>query len=351
MSNIPVFDGHNDVLLAYHTGERGESSFLERSDKGHLDFPRAREGGFAGGFFAVYSPGPSHKDKPEVVQAVGGHVVPMSPPRGQQEALQDTLAMAAQLFRIERSSAGTFKVVRTVGELEHCLQAGVMAAIFHIEGAEAIDPKLEALEVLYQAGLRSIGPVWSRPNLFGSGVPFSFPLQPDCGDGLTPWGKDLVRLCGELGIMVDLSHITAKGFWDVHKLSTKPLVATHSNAHALSNTARNLTDDQLAAVAETDGMVGLNFAVTFLREDGKREPNTPLETMVRHIDYLVERVGVDRVGFGSDFDGATIPEAMGDVTGLPKLVEALRAHGYDQESLEKIAHKNWVRVLKKTWAR
>ena len=350
MSTIPVFDGHNDVLLAYHTAQRGESSFLERSDQGHLDFPRAKEGGFAGGFFAVYSPGPTHKDKAEIVQAVGGHVVPMSPPRNQQEALQDTLAMAAQLFRIERNAGGQFKVVRSVDELEHCLQTGVMAAIFHIEGAEAIDPKLEALEVLYQAGLRSIGPVWSRPNLFGSGVSFSFPLHPDSGDGLTPWGKDLVRLCDQLGIMVDLSHITAKGFWDVHAVSSRPLVATHSNAYALSNTARNLTDDQLAAIADTDGMVGLNFAVTFLREDGKREPATPLETMVRHIDYLVEKVGIDRVGFGSDFDGATIPEAMGDVTGLPKLVEALSTSGYDRESLEKICHKNWVRVLRKSWA-
>lgn len=349
MNKIPVFDGHNDVLLAYYLGQRGDSNFLERSDKGHLDFLRAKEGGFAGGFFAIYSSSPSHPEKSEPVRKEGGYVAPMSPPRNRQDALQDTIAMASQLYRIERESKGEFKVVRTANELEHCLNTGVMAAIFHIEGAEAIDHNLETLHVLYQAGLRSIGPVWSRPNIFGSGVPFSFPLHPDCGDGLTPWGKDLVRECNSLGIMIDLSHITAKGFWDVHAISTKPLVATHSNAYALSHTARNLTDEQLAAIAETDGMVGLNYAVPFLREDGTNNADTPLETMVRHIDYLVSKVGIDRVGMGSDFDGATIPEALGDVTGLPKLVEALQAHGFDQESLEKICYKNWVRVLRKTW--
>lgn len=349
MKKVPVFDGHNDVLLAYYLGQRGESTFLERSDQGHLDFVRAKEGGFAGGFFAIYSPNPNPKEKPERKSQPGGYAVPMSPPRNQQDALKDTLSMASQLFKIERESGGQFKVVRTADELEHCLNHNVMAAIFHIEGAEAIDPDLDALHVMYQAGLRSLGPVWSRPNLFGSGVPFSFPLHPDCGDGLTAWGKDLVRECNALGIMIDLSHITAKGFWDVHAISNKPLVATHSNVYALSHTARNLTDDQLDAIAQTDGMVGLNYAVSFLREDGEGSADTPLETMVRHIDYLVEKVGIDRVGMGSDFDGATIPAEIGDVTGLPKLIEALRASGYDQESLEKIAHKNWLRVLRKTW--
>ena len=96
-------------------------------------------------------------------------------------------------------------------------------------------------------------------------------------------------------------------------------------------------------------MVGLNFAVGFLREDGVNDADTPLEVMVRHIDYLVERLGIDRVGLGSDFDGATMPREIGDVAGLPKLVAALRAGGYDEEALRKITHENWVRVLRKTW--
>ena len=131
--------------------------------------------------------------------------------------------------------------------------------------------------------------------------------------------------------MLDLSHLNEAGFWDVAKLSDAPLVATHSNVHALTPTPRNLTDKQLDAIKESDGMVGLNYAVAFLREDGKNDADTPTQRMVEHIDYLVERIGIDRVGLGSDFDGATIPKEIGDVAGLPNLVEALRAAGYDDD--------------------
>jgi membrane dipeptidase len=194
-----------------------------------------------------------------------------------------------------------------------------------------------------------LGLVWSRPTIFGEGVPFHFPDSPDTGSGLTDTGKELVKACNQLGIMVDLSHLNEKGFWDVAKTSTAPLVATHSNVHALCKSTRNLTDKQLDAIKESDGMVGLNFAVSFLREDGGNDADMPLEVMVRHIDYLVERLGIDRVGFGSDFDGATVAKEIGSVAGLPKLMDALRKAGYDDESLRKIAHENWLRVLRKTW--
>ena len=110
---------------------------------------------------------------------------------------------------------------------------GNLAAVLHIEGAEAIDPELEALEVFYAAGLRSLGPVWSRPNVFGHGVPFRFPSSPDTGPGLTDAGKELVRACNRLRIMLDLTHLNEAGFWDVAALTDAPLVATHSNVHAL----------------------------------------------------------------------------------------------------------------------
>jgi membrane dipeptidase len=147
----------------------------------------------------------------------------------------------------------------------------VLATILHFEGAEAIDPQLNALEVFYQAGLRSLGLVWSRPTAFGHGVPFAFPHSPDTGPGLTDAGKQLVRACNRLGIMIDLSHLNEQGFWDVAELTNAPLVATHSNAHALCASSRNLTDKQLDAIKESDGMVGLNFAVCFLREDGAND--------------------------------------------------------------------------------
>jgi membrane dipeptidase len=218
-----------------------------------------------------------------------------------------------------------------------------------LRGAEAIDADLNALEVFYQAGLRSLGITWSRTNVFAEGVPFQFPQVPDTGPGLTDAGKALVKACNQMGILVDLSHLNEKGFWDVAKVSDAPLVATHSNAWALSKWSRNLTDKQLDAIRERDGLVGMNFAISFFREDGRDDRSTPLEVMVRHIDYLVERLGIDRVGLGSDFDGATVPNDLSDVSKLPNLVTALRKAGYDDAALRKITHENWLRVLRQTW--
>ena len=349
---MPIFDGHNDVLLALYERDRGESvTFFDRSEKGHLDLPRARAGGFGGGFFAVYVPPEPSEPKPDRTElpTTGQFEMPLPPPLGLTYAQQTALAMMALLFRTEAGSGGQLKVVRTADELAACLRDGVLAAILHFEGAEAIDPELNAIEVFYRAGLRSLGLVWSRPTIFGHGVPFAFPHSPDTGPGLTDAGKQLVRACNRLGIMIDLSHLNEQGFWDVARLSDAPLVATHSNAHALCASSRNLTDKQLDAIKESDGMVGLNFAVGFLREDGKNEVDTPLEVMVRQIDYLAGRVGIDRVGFGSDFDGAKMPRDLGDVAGMPKLIAALRAHGFDDAALRKVAHENWLRVLGKTW--
>src|SRR5215467_14041922 len=350
---LPVFDGHNDVLLHLYIFERGGGrSFFVRSDQGHIDLPRAREGGFAGGFFAVFvPPDPSlpSSAEPPVIQTATGYEIQLASPIDLSYAQRIAMAVTALLFRLEAESQGQVKVVRTTRELVTCLHESVLAAVLHFEGAEAIDPNLDALEVFYQAGLRSLGLVWSRPNAFAQGVPFRFPHSPDTGPGLTDAGKELVRACNRLGIMLDLSHLNEQGFWDVASLSSAPLVATHSNVHAICPSTRNLTDKQLDAIKESDGMVGLNFGVSMLREDGHNDADTPLDTMVRHIDYLVERLGIDRVGLGSDFDGTKIPRVIGDVTGLPKLIAALAERGYDDVALRKIAYENWVRVLRKTW--
>jgi membrane dipeptidase len=349
---IPVFDGHNDTLLDLYLDRSGTGrDFFKRSDVGHIDLPRAVEGGFSGGFFAVFPPSGQNTNvlEKEKEETGGGHEVPLAPPINQVEALQHTMALTASLFRIEKASQGRVKVVRTADELEACLASGTIAVVLHFEGAEAIGTDLSALEVFYRAGLRSIGIVWSRPNAFGTGVPFSFPASPDIGPGLTEAGRELVKTCNELGIMIDLSHLNEKGFWDVAELSNAPLVATHSNAHTLCPTPRNLTDEQLAAIKDSSGMVGLNFAVGFLREDGQRNPEVSLDILVRHIDYLVAGVGIDHVGIGSDFDGAVIPQAIGDASGLQRLIEALRTHGYDEKSLQKLAHLNWLNVLRRTW--
>ena len=353
MDPIPVFDGHNDTLLNLLLRKRGGGrDFFERSTAGHVDLPRALEGGFGGGFFACFAP-PNPKDGWDEESALRltdeGYEVAGSPPLDPDYARGFADAMTKLLFRLEEESEGRVRVVRTADGLEGCLRDGALAAILHFEGAENLGPDPGALEEVYGLGLRSLGLVWSRPNAYASGVPFKFPASADTGPGLTDAGKKLVRECDRLGVLVDLSHLNERGFWDVAGLSEAPLVATHSNAHALCPSSRNLTDRQLDAIRDSDGMVGVNFAVAFLREDGKDDANTPLATVVRHVDHLVGRVGIDRVGFGSDFDGAKVPKEIGDVSGLPRLLEALEKSGYGETELRKLAHENWTRVLRATW--
>ncbi len=343
-----IFDGHNDVLLRLSMtgGVAAAKSFLEGAE-GAIDLPKARAGGFGGGFFALYAPSPSGLSDDYAEMTKPAYDIPLPEPVSQADALLVMHEEIAILLRLE--SQGALKICRTTTELETCFNTGTLAAIMHMEGAEAIDADLHALDVFHAAGLRSLGPVWSRPTIFGHGVPFRFPASPDTGPGLTEAGIRLIRRCNELGVMIDLSHLNEAGFRDVAKHSEAPLVATHSNAHAICPHARNLTDWQLDAIAESDGMVGLNFAAAFLREDGQMRPDVPLETMLRHLDHLIGRMGEDRVGFGSDFDGAMVPEAIGDAAGLPALQKAMAKHGYNDKLMRKLGHENWLRVLRKTW--
>ncbi len=347
----PIFDGHNDVLFRLNkkATKTPERDFIKGDDEGHLDLPRMLKGGFAGGLFAVYVPPTESLEKLDELMQGESYDVPLTRLMESHQALPTALAMVATLIRMERDSTGKFKICRTAVEIRECLANGVVAAVMHMEGAEAIDRNLHGLDVFHQAGLRSLGPVWSRPTIFGHGVPFRYPSTGDTGPGLTDVGKALIKACNQLGIAIDLSHMTEKGFWDVAKISSKPLIASHSNAHAVCPHARNLTDRQLAAIAKSGGLVGLNFATCFLRPDGQIGDSTPIELMLRHLDHLIAKLGVEHVGFGSDFDGAKVPEAIGDVTGLPVLVAALRKHGFDDLTLSRLCHRNWIEVLERSW--
>lgn len=148
--------------------------------------------------------------------------------------------------------------------------------------------------------------------------------------------------------MVDLSHLNDAGLGRGGD-SDALLVASHSNVHRLSAQSRNLTDRQLDAIRERDGLVGVNFGAMFIRADGTKVARTPLEELVRHIDYLVERIGEDRVAFGSDYDGTTVPEDIGEASRLQNLIQAMRDSGYGETLIDKIAHGNWIRILEKTW--
>lgn len=364
---IPIFDGHNDTILDLMGTGR---SFYERSTTCHIDRVRAAEGGLIGGFFAVFVPDidPATERGKEVIASFGNGLdgVPVQGETGPTHAFAQQFALAAtgRLLRIEAGEGAEIAMdeelgfempqqpltfVTSAAELEENIEAGEFSGILHFEGAEMIDSNLLSLETFHAAGLRSLGLVWSRQNIFGSGVPFAYPSSPDTGPGLTDLGKQLVEACNQLGILVDLSHLNEKGFWDVAATSTAPLVATHSNVHAICPSARNLTDKQLDAIRDSDGIVGLNFNCGFLRPDGARDSNTPLEVMADHLDYLVDRIGIDRVALGSDFDGALMPDDVSDCSKLQNLIAVLRTRGYDESALLKIGYQNWLRVLATTW--
>jgi membrane dipeptidase len=302
---IPVFDGHNDVLIRDH-------SFAGTSDEGHLDLARARAGGFAGGFFAIFTPHPdgyAPDGEPE-------------PPVEHDLALGHTFAGIRKLLALER--AGALRVARSPGDLE---LGEEIVAVLHIEGAEAIDPGLELLPALHALGLRSIGPTWSRPNAFAHGVTSE--------GGLTDAGRALVRACEELGILVDLSHLNERSFWDVAAIAERPLVVTHACAAALTPHERNLTDRQLDAVGESGGVVGICFHDEFA---GPRR-----EDVVRHIQYVADRIGAAHVALGSDFDGCELPAGLRGAQDLPLVLDDL---GWDEPELRLVAHENFLRVLR-----
>jgi membrane dipeptidase len=352
---IPIFDGHNDVLLRLYrrSGTDAPRVFLQGEAEGHLDLPMAQQGGFAGGLFAIFVPSangaigpngetPARGISSDALLAPAVELVP---------AQKAVFSMVSLLLRIERESQGRVRICRNVNDIQQGLKEGVLLPVIHIEGAEAIDPNFELLDVLYEEGLRSLGPVWSRSNAFGHGVPFRCPSSPDTGPGLTDLGKELIRACNRLRILIDLSHLNERGFWDVAAISNAPLVATHSNAHALCPHSRNLTDIQLAAIGESSGIVGLNFSTSFLRPDGRRDADTSVELVIDHLDHILKYVGEDGVGFGSDFDGAKIPAGIGNAAGLQNLVEVMRTRGYGEPLIEKLCYKNWLRVLGQTWGR
>ena len=352
LADTPFLDGHNDFLLRLLRAPAArEQTWLKGDGTGHLDLPRMRDAGFAGGFFAIYVSSPHEADEPDYQAMMDSppYDLPLPALMSAEQTQSTALQMAGHLMWMERASQGALKICRTAAELRTCLEAGTIAAVMHMEGAEAIGPDLDALYAFHAMGLRSLGPVWSRPTVFGYGVPFRFPGDPDTGPGLTDAGKDLVRACNALKIMIDLSHLNEKGFNDVASLSDAPLVATHSNAHAVTPSTRNLTDRQLAMIRESGGMVGLNYATVFLREDGRKSTDCGWDPVMRHLDHLLDKLGEDHLGFGSDFDGADIPDVIADVTGVPALINQMREHQYGEDLIAKIARNNWVSLLERTW--
>lgn len=341
---MQVFDGHNDVLSRLWSAGGDPVARFSRLE-GHINAPAAEAGGFAGGLFALYSP--QVRRSFDFSNFKGGEL-PLSAAMEQAPALQSVMAEVGIAQRLQ--AAGLLRLCIDVAGIEEAMAAGRIAAVLHLEGAECIDRELLVLDALHALGLRSLGPVWSRPTIWGDGVPFGFGGDGDTGPGLTPDGKRLVARCAELGIVVDTSHLTMKGFWDIAGMG-HPLLATHSNAWNVCRTTRNLTTTQLSAIGETGGMVGLNYATVFLSESGWSTGRATLDDCMRQLDALIEGAGEDHVGLGSDFDGAPLPQGMASCADLPALVAAMEAHGYGDTLIAKLCHGNWLAFLRRAWGR
>ncbi len=319
LRSIPIIDGHTDYLLSLADTGR---SFLEESTEGHVDLPRARKGNIGAMISAIY---------------IRNEYLPA-------HALIQTLRGADLLKRTIGASGGQIELVTSHRQLVDCLNNGVFGVIMHYEGAEAIDPEFVVLRLSYELGLRSLGLVWSRPTIFAEGVG-----PQNRGKGLTGLGRELIRHCNEMGVLIDVSHLNEPGFWDVIETSTKPIVASHSNARAVCDHERNLTDRQIKELAKNGGLMGINYAVGFLVQGARKGSDVPLSVLVDHIDHIVNLVGIDHVALGSDYDGAGVPDSLKDAAHDWAIVEELVRRGYAEDSIAKICRDNWLRVLKAVW--
>ena len=349
IQRVPYFDGHNDTLLKlyYSNSKIKINDFIEGNNNYHIDMPKIKKANFIGGFFAIFSPNekPSEEFFSRMSSSNYKHKLPE--PLLYPNALATTISMISILYDLKKNLSDKISIFKNSADLKDSIKNNKISIILHIEGAEAISSNFDSLEILYSLGLRSIGPVWSRPNIFAHGVPFNFPSTPDTGPGLTSLGKELIKKCNNLNIVIDLSHLNEKGFWDVAKISNKPLVATHSNAHEICPHSRNLTNKQLQAIKDSDGIVGLNLATAFLRTDGKMEEDTDLENILRHFDHLINFLGEDNVAIGSDFDGAKVPLKIKNLIGMNNLKEYLLNKGYSVDLIKKIFSENWLNFFYK----
>ncbi len=307
-----VSDAHCDTLLDVLEGKR---KLGERSDKGQIDLPRLHDGHVTAQVFAIWTPPSRYAD-----------------------ALRYGME-AADAFLREVDANDDLIQATTVDDLDAAFADGAVAGILSLEGVEPLMGSLAVLRNFHRLGLRLITLTWNFRNEAADGVKESV-----TGGGLTHFGRDLVEACNEMGIVLDVSHLAPAGVEDALSLSRKPVIASHSNAKALCDHPRNLTDEQIKGIAATGGAVGVTFLPDFLRKD--RE-NASVADVIDHIDYIVGLVGVEHVMLGSDFDGMgdRAPRGLEDVSKLPAITAGLLERGYSEDDIRAILGLNFRRIF------
>lgn len=305
----PVVDGHADSILMVLDGKR---SLAKQSDLGHIDWPRARAAGLSCTTQVAW-PDPSY--------------YPVAAKRVNQ-------SIDAILHEIETGEG--VRLALTADDIRAAHAQGELAVLINIEGAEGIQGELALLRNYYRLGVRMMGLVWNHRNEVADGA-----AEEASGGGLTQFGREVVKEMNRLGMVVDLAHITQPGFYQALEVSTQPVLFSHGNCRALFDHARNLTDDQIKALAQNGGVIGISLVAGFMGRD-----TATLKTVADHIDHVVQLLGnADHVAYGTDFDGTRTPPGLEDVTKLTDLTAELLSRGYSDADMTKILGENYLRVF------
>ncbi len=339
-----VVDTHIDTTL--RLGEP-DWDFSRTHGDGHADLPRIKKGGLNTVFFSIYMPG----------TVTGG------------KAVHDSFDRIASIYRLVENLSTEMALCTTVEEIRRARSQGKIAALMGMEGGHMINNSLSVLGMYARLGIRyltlthSVNTEWAD----------SSNDEPQFG-GLTEFGKKVVKRLNHLGIMVDISHVSDQTFWDALETSEAPLIASHSSCRALSPHRRNMSDQMIAALAAKGGVIQITFVDQFLdnvpfqawekrklkkkasgegnagkpdlqQHHSEERPKVGWKKILDHIDHAVEVAGVDHVGLGSDFDGATMPQGMDDATYLPKITEGLLRRGYSEDDVRKILGENTLRLM------
>ena len=243
-----------------------------------------------------------------------------------------------------QENADQISQVTTVDDILFNSQQGKLSAMLTIEGGEAVEGSLEKLQKVYDQGVRMMTLTWNFENEIGYPNDVYNPdgPKPDTEHGLKPFGLECINRMQDLGMIVDVSHLSDAGIYDVLNYARKPIVASHSNARAVWDFPRNMTDDMILRLHRNGGIMGMNYCPDFVSGDVTHDQ---IPAIVEHIKHIASIAGIETVALGSDFDGISTPVGMSDCTKTYQLYEALKVEGFSEEDIDKIFYKNFLRVL------
>ncbi|MEO8050267.1 MAG: dipeptidase [Acidobacteriota bacterium] len=322
-----LIDTHNDFPTEQAGNDRPAGSDIDigvPSPMAHTDLARLREGGVGAVFFAAY-----------VAASYG------LGPRAYERGIQ----VIDTIHHIVEQYPNDFVFATTAAQIEAAHKQGKIAALIGVEGGHAIDDNLDNLREFYKRGARYMTLTHTNTNHWADSSGDMNDPKVMHHDGLTDFGKDVVREMNRLGMMVDISHVADKTFWAALEMTRAPLIASHSACRALADVPRNMTDEMIVALAKKGGVVQVNFYCNFLTN--QKPPHATLDDVAAHIDHIRKIAGINAIGIGSDFDGIDCaPVGLEDVSKFPNLTRALLEKVYSAEDIRKIYGGNLLRVMK-----